>query len=186
MLVRILLGDARGDGFHVALRPLEGDPGRDTGDRLEELSVPRSLPGLVVEGRPQLASAGEIEARRHDADDRVRLLVEHQRRAEHRGAGAEAALPETVTEDGETRSADAVFVGREQPSSDRLDAERGEGARGHAGAADSLGVISTGHGVGGLLVDAEVVEHGIELEPVPVHGKGDRKAVPPRSQAGVG
>ncbi len=64
---------------------------------------------LVV---PLGAAAGELEARRHDADHRVRPAVERDRLADDRGVASVARLPEAEAQQGDVH-AGPVLVGGE-------------------------------------------------------------------------
>jgi len=80
--------------------------------------------------RGRLAGAGgrkwEIEAARHDADDRVGLLVEADDLAHGPRAGTEPALPQLVAEEGHAGPARLVFRRGERPTGQGRDAERGK------------------------------------------------------------
>ena len=96
--VRVRVRGLQAGGHRLQLGPRRRH--RDSGpDAREHAQVaPRTVVARAqLEGRPGLGgAAGNGEARRHDARDRVRLAVEGQRAADRRGIATERALPEGV------------------------------------------------------------------------------------------
>ena len=95
-----------------------------------------------VRGRPQRGAIGIIDARRHDADDRVRLVVETNRLADDVRSSAETSFPETVAQNGDPRRARALVARLEAAADRRRDAEHVEEIRVDHRAADALRPIA--------------------------------------------
>ena len=124
----------------VGLRVLLLDPARDDGQLRSRLGQRASVgqaaqdgqvvlvaPGLGGRGQrqrdPGLRAVGELEPRRGDADDLVRLHVQGHRAAHHRLA-AEAAPPERIAEDDAAVLPFLRLLGEERASGGGGDAER--------------------------------------------------------------
>ena len=82
--------------LHARPRILNRSIAREPGDG-EHRTLARRAGG--IEGQPELlAHGGELERRRHDADDFDDLVVEPDRAADHRPVRPEAAAPEPVAQ----------------------------------------------------------------------------------------
>ena len=97
--------------------------GLSRADREEIVSRAAGL-RVVVCGSQISVSAGELEARRHHADDRPRSVAHTNRPLQHVGVAAEAALPVRMADQRwpAARSGHRFF-GRERAADDRLDRE---------------------------------------------------------------
>src|SRR5262245_19863631 len=90
---------------------------------------------LIVESqrRPHQASIdGEVEIRRHYADDREGSRVERQRLIHDVRIGSESSIPQTVFENDYPMAPRLVFARHKCAADRRLDAERVEEASGDA------------------------------------------------------
>src|SRR5258708_3497815 len=67
-----------------------------------------------------------IEALRHDADNRVRPSIQHQRLAEYVSTGAEMRLPKGVRQDSLTVHSGLIFSERKGAAQQRLNTEEFE------------------------------------------------------------
>ena len=86
--------------FEERLRVLRGTAvGKNAEGRQVVLVAPRDAGNGQREGRPELATVGEMEARGGDAHDRVRLAVHGEVAAHEPGVAPEGALPEVVADD---------------------------------------------------------------------------------------
>ncbi len=119
----MLQGQARPQSAHLGLRLRQRYPGAQASDDGEESEVARLRIRAVGEGDPQVDISGEVEARRHHADDVVDLAVEHQRTADGIGRAAETALPEAMAEDHRRLPARGILGGGERPAQRRADAQ---------------------------------------------------------------
>src|SRR5262245_48732047 len=98
---------------------------------------------LLVESqrRPHLAAVeGEVEIRRHYANDRERFRVERQRPAHDVRVGAESALPQTVFEHDHLIASRLIFARQKCTPERRLYAERIEEAGRNGVTAESVGL----------------------------------------------
>src|SRR5262245_9190850 len=75
-----------------------------------------------------LVATGELEMRRHHADDRIRLRVERQALPDDPGVAIEAPLPQAMTEHDHALGLRAVFLGGEDAPQSRGDPEQREQA----------------------------------------------------------
>ncbi len=115
-LVRIGIGggQARADGGRLGPRRFGGGARIEAPDG-REIPGPPALgtkPLVVFEGPPERAAAGEVEARRGHADDRVGHAVQDQGLAHRGGRGAEALPPEALAQHHHPVLAGLVFPGR--------------------------------------------------------------------------
>ena len=110
------------------------------------------------------------------------LAAEEQRRAEHLGVAAEAALPEAVAQDDDVdvRAARAVernpvFAVAERAAEHRLDAEHAEQIGGDARAEHALGLLRAGDvEIGDVAGDGDLFERVLAIAPVAVQRAADR------------
>ena len=130
VLARMLLQQPVADDRHLRLGLLERPPGRKAGDDGQVarasilLFVRRELP-RSPEGRGHR----NVEIRRRDADDLVRLAVDAHRFADDVRPRAEAPPPQTVTQHDDARVARHVAVFDESSCHRRLADRREELAR---------------------------------------------------------
>ncbi len=132
--VAVVGGNARRQQTHFFFRL----PGRGVGgnaphdhQRPRPARPPVQILGVEGERRPEL-SAGrgrELEVRRHDANDRVRLCVELNRSADDARFRAEDAPPERVAQDDDPRRAEQPFFGKKRAAEPRVRLEDGEQLR---------------------------------------------------------
>ncbi len=172
------LGGRRGER-HVRL---------ESPDRLERERVsPGRSGGVAARGRPvgdDRSAAIEVEAARHDADDRVRHAVEKDDASDDARLAPEASGPGLVAHDGDRRGADR-FVGRGEPRS-ALDVNSQHGKKRRAGAADGDFVSR-----GGVASDGrcgcpygDVVERRLCRAPGSKERKRERAAIPTLGEPG--
>src|SRR5581483_6431399 len=141
--VAVLLLDIADDAAQLLLRLFLRHAGLEPRDDVEpEKIAPRDLKGQRLERSPDVGTAGlgEVKARRQHADNFVALGVDRNPLTDDVGVGAEAPLPEAVTEDDETRPARQVFAFAEEATETRFDAEQREEACSDARRADAFGL----------------------------------------------
>ena len=107
------------------------------------------LLGLESERRPDILPAA-IEAcvGWENANDVIRTVVQHDVWAQQAGIGAEAVLPDAMTENHDLIFSRLILIGRESASENRLDAEDVEIRRRYARAAKLQRVLAAGEGDG--------------------------------------
>src|SRR5262245_36596479 len=86
---------------------------------------------MDVDRKPDLVGIEEVEAPRHDPDDRVRLIVEQDALAKDTLTAAKGAPPECLADDGDTHASRAAVARSEVAPETRLDAEHGEETERH-------------------------------------------------------
>jgi hypothetical protein len=140
--IRILLLELRRDAREIVLRLRHRDAVAQTADGAEPAVAAvgghrrgrghhRRQPHVGIERQAR-------KARRHDADDGRRNVVEHDRALQHVGRGAEALAPHPVADDGERlRAGHGVLIGAERAAQRRLHAKYFEETRGHDFSVDS-------------------------------------------------
>ena len=133
VVVRMLRRAPGADHVQLRFRLLRRDAGPQV--RLER-AKPSRRPRIVAAGdrggQPQIGDV-PLEPRRHDADDRPRLAVEHQRAADHAGVCAEQRHPRAVVHHGDRRRARRRVRRAERSAEQRLHAEEVEAVRRHPG-----------------------------------------------------
>ena len=83
-------------------------------DHPEQIAiVQRLLSDRALDRRPHLGIVGIGQPARHDADDGVRLVIEHHRPADDRRVAAVEPLPDAVPDDDDARRFEAMIVGAE-------------------------------------------------------------------------
>ena len=160
---RMVGGEPGRDGVHLGLGLGQGDGGAGPGDHLPPAAV--SNVALVLGdglGEEDVAVAStvleaELEGRREDPHDRVRLVVQHQRPADDGGVAVEAAPPELVRHD-DHAAARPVLVGHERAPAGGNGTERLEEPFRDLPPVEHLGRVGAGE------VDRPRVEGGDVLE----------------------
>ena len=133
------------EGADLALGRADVDAARHARDDGEVVGGPGGLRRAELASRPEVAAAGVVEARRHDADDLMHGRADAQRQRVERPA-PEARAPQTIAHDRRRRAADALFLGPEAPSDERPHAHDVEELARHAGALRHRGLAADGHG----------------------------------------
>src|SRR5262249_58804504 len=113
----------RWNGVDLRYRPVDGDTGADAADRLEEVQVvplPECGRQLRPEWHPDVdRAARKCECLRHHGNDFVVLIVQADAAADGVRIGAKVALPQAITDDRDTRRAEAILVCGEWPAGER-------------------------------------------------------------------
>ncbi len=162
-----------------------------TADRIQPVVVPILVVALIEpHRRPERDVAGrEEEVGRHDADDRVRGVVEIERLPDDAPVAREVILPEAITEHDRARRAAAVVGGGEGPSNDGSNAKRRKEIGGHGGAFEPRRLAFADHVHGEPVVRADRFERVAGAFPVTIvrrrqlHPVKSRLGLPERHQA---
>src|SRR3977135_536920 len=103
---------------------------------------------VVLERCPQFSRRSEhiVEPRRHHAHNRIKLVVERDLPAKHRGVSAEAPPPQAVADDRYVGAMELIVRRLEIAPQYWCHAQHTEKARAHALALEALGLIRTGQG----------------------------------------
>ena len=142
---KILFGAARECGeFRVGL--FDGYAGFESSEQ-KQRTIFAGVRGLIgcghFEGRPQLrGKSGQMEARRHDADDGVIFAIEADGAADQRSVRYELPLPEFVAEDHDAVAARLNFLVIEGSAELGRNAEHAEIIWRNSGRADCLRLAS--------------------------------------------
>ena len=101
-----------------------------------------------MEWRPEFGAGREdvLEVVGHDADNGVERVVETDLGADDAGVASEAALPQSVAEDGDVRAPEGVVRGLKGAAHDGRDTQNLEVPCADALAFEALGLIASGHG----------------------------------------
>ncbi len=99
---------------------------------------------------------GEIERSRKDADDRDSVVVQRERSADDARVGGEAPHPQAVAQQYGFGAVPFAFIGAEEPSQLRRDAEEREEVSRHGDAAETLRFANAGEFVVADAVEGEV------------------------------
>jgi hypothetical protein len=131
------------DRIELALRLLQRSAGREAAEVLPVVAVTRVI-GLLTRGergRAEQLDVGieEHEARRHHADDLVRLAAEPQILADRIITAAKHALPETVREDDDLLLSELALRISEELAAIRLRPQDAEERRRDQHRLDALG-----------------------------------------------
>ena len=130
-----------GHDGHRAIRAVEADRWFQPGNRADPLRTARvvgDVRGLEDQRPPVVGTQRHVQIRRRDADDRERLAVHPQRRADQIRPRAELAAPQPVAEDDDGRAAVSA-VGVDEPAPQAWhDTEDVEERRRDVGAVDEL------------------------------------------------
>ena len=119
---------------------------RDRHDR-RRTGSPRQRVRRALESGPRFTleiEDRELESPRHHAHDRVRRAVEHHDAADNRWVAAEAALPQSVAEQDDTRRLGLSVARRQRTSGRGVDAEQRERLRRHLVSLNALGHAAAG------------------------------------------
>ena len=114
--------DRAGNRRQLRVRLLKRDARREPRQRRELPDVPGHLRGVATPGNPQVR-ADEQQPARHHADDRRRGASDSDRPLQDVGVAAEAALPQTVTDDRDARASRPELLAREAAAERRRHAE---------------------------------------------------------------
>ena len=126
---------------------LAGDVGAESGGHVEmmaPLAAVGGKRGVVLERRPEFGSGCEdvLKVLVHDADDGVERVVEADLGADDAGVASEAALPESVAEDGDVWAAEDVVGGLKAAADDGRDAQDLEVVRADALSFEAFGLVA--------------------------------------------
>ncbi len=168
----ILLLQAAGKQEGFLSRAFRRNAGLDVRDGAED---PQGAVGSLlrrgrereIEGDPELeVGARELELRRHDADDRVRLAAQRDRAAENRTVSRETGPPEMIGQDDHGL---VHLCGKKNPSQARGGQQRKE-VGGDDAAEELLGFAAGGERVlvGGE--DRDAIERAVGVPEVPEVG----------------
>jgi hypothetical protein len=117
--------------------------------------------------RPELLfTSGEAEMRGHNADDRVRMIVERQALPNNASIAAEAPLPQAMTEHDYALGVGAVFLLRKDAPQRRRDAEQREQAGRNTYALDPLRLATPGQAQARAPEGGDLREDSILIAPV--------------------
>ena len=162
---------------------LAGDAGTEARGHVE-MVAPLAAIGrerrVVLERRPEFGSGCEdvLKVVGHDADDGVERVVETDLGADDAGVASEAALPESVVENGDVRAPEGVVGGLKAAADDGRDAQDLEVTCADALPFEAFGLVASGlvssrHGRLPGLHDSEGVE-GLAALAEPTEGsEGD-------------
>ena len=133
-LLRMVLLDVGRNGRHLIARPIHSDTGLEAAKYPE---IVRSTPvhgfveNLAFERHPEVhVLVRELEARRHNAGDRIFFAIERKRAAENSRVRAHAALPQGITQNHGARGFGPVVLREKIPPADGTHAQHGEQAGG--------------------------------------------------------
>ena len=125
---------------------------------------------------PELGGAsGEVEALRHDTDDRHGYAAERERSAEHVRIAAESALPHPIAEHDDVVLSRRILILAKAASKRRRNLEQLEEIPRHGSARDPLGVPAFGERRTAVIEGGDSLEHGVLTAPIEevsgCHGK---------------
>ena len=167
---RIGLLKAIAESIHLGAHLRNGDAGPYGGNHYEEAAViDARVGGVYAERDPDIGRAvHHAKSRRHHSHHGVILIVQANNLAGHLAVRAEAA-PEAVAQKGGIGTAGLVFIGPEEASHNRLDAEERQESRGNPQGGKFLGVAAAVRVGGeievGFLVSADRFECAALLFP---------------------
>src|SRR5262249_11612527 len=130
--IRILLGKLAGQGIHLRTGLRDADPGSEPG--YNTVQGPEVVAKLLWRKRnrsPNVDPFWELEAPRHDSNDRIALAVQIQALPDQFRISGESPLPQSTADHYDVISAWGFFLGQEAPPEFRLDAQDLEEARGY-------------------------------------------------------
>jgi len=139
----ILVLEALGDGLQLIAGLLERRAvfkACDGADSRMPTAIVGQRVGPGLERHENFGGSHDLESGGKDANQGVGIVVERESLAEGVLAAREAPLPERVADHNYRSPADAIVIGLDQTSCDRLNAEHGEKRRGDGHARDALGI----------------------------------------------
>ncbi len=120
------------------------------------------------QGNPKLRlSVGELETPRHDADDRISLIVEPQCSSYHLSVRTKATLPGPVAQQDDPVLTGSLFLGLEDSAHDRSDSQQRKKRGRDLCPRYSQRFIEARHIEAGRRVGCNLLENGVVLPPLP-------------------
>ena len=115
---------------------------------------------MALQRKPDFRFTRRKHLRRHDTDDGVNFAGEIERPTEHRRIALEKSLPKLIADDGQSRTADAIFLFGENAAELRLEPDDLEKVRRHdrAGNLFRLAAFESAQVVGLAPADGESFE----------------------------
>src|SRR5205814_9338475 len=117
--------------------------------------------------RPEhVVAVGKMKSFRHDADDRVRFVVQTNRLPDDSSISAVPARPQAVAEQRDMRRSGTIFILGEGASEERLHLKDGEELRRDRLAVDADWLAVSGHAPTAIPDRGQIAEYGVSHPPI--------------------
>src|SRR5436853_1345694 len=126
---------------------------------------------------PDLGVFRKLEIRRHDADDGAGLVVDRDHPSDNRRIAGVEAFPDGIAEENDAAGTGSVFVGAEETSELRANAEQWKEVSRYQLAGEAYRLRALGDGDASAAVGGDAGEGARLIPPVEIVGVGDGGSV---------